>query len=105
MGVAPECDHFVGETVVQPGTLEPPCWGLAKPMSDDKFSAERVLELLGSVKYPGFPRDVVTLGMVAGVDVAGDAVRVRLRLPGGRAVPRELHAEMANALAPLGLRV
>ena len=74
-------------------------------MSDDKVSAERVLELLGGVKYPGFPRDVVTLGMVAGVDFSSDAVRVQLRLPGGRAVPRELHAEITSALAPLGRRV
>jgi ATP-binding protein involved in chromosome partitioning len=71
-------------------------------MSDDKVAAERVLALLGGVKYPGFPRDVVTLGMVAGVDVDDRTVRVRLRVPGGRPPPDGLQAQIASALAPLG---
>jgi len=73
-------------------------------MNDDKaVGAESVLEALGRVKYAGFPRDIVTLGMVEGVDVAAGRARVRVRLPGGRALPDALRGQMAEALAPLGL--
>lgn len=73
-------------------------------MSDDKaVGAERILEALGRVQYAGFPRDIVTLGMVDGVDVEAGRARVRVRLPGGRAVPDALRAQMSEAVAPLGL--
>lgn len=75
-------------------------------MSDDKASLERAKEALRSVTYPGFPRDIVTLGMVAGLERLDGAVRVNLRLPGGRtALPDGLERDMAAALEPLGLRL
>lgn len=73
-------------------------------MSDDKAIIERAKEALRSVTYPGFPRDIVTLGMVAGLENPEGAIRVHVRLPGGRTVvPEPLEKEMADALAPLGL--
>jgi len=75
-------------------------------MGDDKPTAQTVRELLAGVKYPGFPRDVVSLGMVADVVVDEARVTVLLRLPSGRTdVPPVLEREVAAALAPLGLPV
>jgi len=75
-------------------------------MSDDKASLERVRDALRSVTYPGFPRDIVALGMVAGIEALEGAARVNLRLPGGRqAPPEQLEHDMATALAELGLRL
>ncbi|MFN8599036.1 MAG: Mrp/NBP35 family ATP-binding protein [Candidatus Binatia bacterium] len=74
-------------------------------MSDDKPTQELVRELLARVKYPGFPRDVVSLGIVADVQIAGRDVAIALRLPGGRTdVPPVLEREIAAALAERGLR-
>ena len=74
-------------------------------MSDDKPTQELARELLARVKYPGFPRDVVSLGIVADVQIAGSDVAILLRLPGGRTdVPPVLEREIAAALAERGLR-
>lgn len=73
-------------------------------MSDDKASLQSAKEALRAVTYPGFPRDIVTLGMVAGIEEQEGGIRVNLRLPGGRTeVPAELRQAMEAALAPLGL--
>jgi len=75
-------------------------------MRNDKASLDRAREALSSVTYPGFPRDVVTLGMVAGVEERDGAVVVDLRLPGGRRKPpAELERAMAEALSGVGLRL
>ena len=74
-------------------------------MSDDKQTAELVRELLGRVKYPGFPRDIVALGMVTEVRVSGQQAAIALRLPAGRGdVPPVLEREIAAALAERGLQ-
>ena len=74
-------------------------------MSDDKPTAELVRELLRHVRYPGFPRDIVTLGMLAEVRVEDGVAHLRLRLPSGRTdVPPVLEREIATALEPRGLR-
>ena len=78
---------------------------VAEVMSDDKPTAELARELLSQVKYPGFPRDIVSLGMVTEIRVQGQDVSVALRLPGGRTdVPPVLEREVAAALAARGLR-
>ncbi|HZJ08890.1 MAG TPA: Mrp/NBP35 family ATP-binding protein, partial [Trueperaceae bacterium] len=46
-----------------------------------KFSEERVLDALRHVKDPSLGDDIVSLGMVARVDVTGDAVALTLDLP------------------------
>lgn len=74
-------------------------------MRDDKPTAHAVRELLAGVKYPGFPRDVVSLGIVADVQV-DDGVTVVLRLPSGRTdVPPALERDITGALASLGVPV
>ncbi|HEY8517541.1 MAG TPA: P-loop NTPase [Candidatus Binatia bacterium] len=74
-------------------------------MGDDKPTPERVRELLGRVKYPGFPRDIVSLGIVADVRVDGQDAEIALRLPGGRTdVPPVLEREVTSALAEHGIR-
>ncbi len=73
-------------------------------MTDDKATLERAQDALRAVNYPGFPRDIVTLGMVAGLELLEGVIRVTLRLPGGRSeAPGELERAMAEALAPLGV--
>jgi ATP-binding protein involved in chromosome partitioning len=75
-------------------------------MGDDKLTPERVRELLGHVKLPGVPRDIVSLGIAARIDAAADRVRIGLRLPGGRnEVPDALRRDVEAALAPLGVAV
>jgi ATP-binding protein involved in chromosome partitioning len=74
-------------------------------MSDDKPTQDLVRDLLRRVNYPGFPRDVISLGVVADVQVNGSDVAIALRLPGGRTdVPPVLEHEIAAALAERGLR-
>jgi ATP-binding protein involved in chromosome partitioning len=74
-------------------------------MGDDKPTAERVRDLLGRVKYPGFPRDIVSLGMVAGVRLEPDGVEIALRLPSGRAdVPPVLERDLQAVLREHGIR-
>lgn len=73
-------------------------------MIDDKPSNDALMAALRGVKYPGFPRDLVSLGMVAEAVAAGRTARVSLRLPGGRTeIPAELARELQAAVAPTGL--
>jgi ATP-binding protein involved in chromosome partitioning len=79
-------------------------------MSDDKPSEESLLAALRRVKYPGFPRDVVSLGMVESTSVDGGKAQVSLRLPAGRsevpeALARELDAAVRSAGFTLELKV
>jgi ATP-binding protein involved in chromosome partitioning len=72
-------------------------------MSDDKPSEDSLLAVLRGVKYPGFPRDIVSLGMVERATVDGTTARVSLRLPGGRTeVPAGLARELEAAVRSLG---
>jgi len=48
-----------------------------------KLSDQTVLDALASVRYPGFSRDVVSLGVVRGVKIDGDVVELRLTLGQG----------------------
>ncbi|MEW6272100.1 MAG: Mrp/NBP35 family ATP-binding protein [Thermodesulfobacteriota bacterium] len=74
-------------------------------MSDDKRTPERVRELLGRVKYPGFPRDIVSLGMVAEIHGGQADLEIALRLPGGRTdVPPVLEREVLALLQEHGIR-
>jgi ATP-binding protein involved in chromosome partitioning len=72
-------------------------------MSDDKPSDEGLLAALRGVKYPGFPSDIVSLGMVANASLDGATARVALRLPGGRSeVPAPLARELEAAIRSAG---
>jgi ATP-binding protein involved in chromosome partitioning len=61
---------------------------------------ERVREALRAVRFPGFNRDVVRLGMVSDVAVDGGAVRVDLRP--GTDKPEVLDRLVADVRATLG---
>lgn len=59
----------------------------------------QVREVLGTVKYPGFSRDIVSFGLVKGVSVSGANVSVDISLATRDAnVPRQIHADASAAL-------
>ena len=75
-------------------------------MSDDKVSLERVQEALRAVTYPGFHKDILTLGVVQRIQPAPEGVKISLRLPGGQTtVPADLERAIGSAMNSLGLRV
>ena len=67
---------------------------------------EQIKEALKAVKYPGFSRDIVSFGLVKGVEISGDAVTVQLVLATNEpAIPRAIKAEAEKVLAALsGIR-
>ena len=67
---------------------------------------EQIKEALKAVKYPGFSRDIVSFGLVKGVEINGDAVTVQLVLATNEpAIPRAIKADAEKALAALsGIR-
>lgn len=65
------------------------------------LTREDVLAALGRVADRDLSADVVSLGMVAGVEADGGAVRVALAVPGGRA-PDGLAADVEAALTAAG---
>jgi len=61
-----------------------------------------VREKLGTVRYPGFSRDIVSFGLVKGVQISGNDVTVEISLATRDAnIPRQLHAEATAALKTL----
>jgi ATP-binding protein involved in chromosome partitioning len=66
------------------------------------ISEEQVKQTLKSVKYPGFSRDIVSFGLVKGIQVNGGAVTVQMALAtNDAAVPRTIKAEAEAALQQL----
>lgn len=66
------------------------------------ITQDQVLDTLRTVKYPGFSRDIVSFGLIKGVDVAGGAVRVKISLQTrDPEVPRTIHAQATAALEAL----
>ena len=41
---------------------------------------KNILEILKTITYPGFSRDIVSFGMVEDVNVNGDSVSVKLKI-------------------------
>ena len=41
---------------------------------------ENVLELLKSINYPGFSRDIVSFGMIKDINIDGDSVTVQMNI-------------------------
>lgn len=69
------------------------------PSRDDVFNALR------QIKYPGFTRDIVTFGLVKGVQVDGDTVSVRIEFASqSGTVHEQLEPEIRAALQALGFR-
>ena len=58
-----------------------------------------IREKLGTVRYPGFSRDIVSFGLVKGIKVTGNDVSVDIALATRDAsIPRQIHAEATTAL-------
>ena len=69
------------------------------PMS---ISEEQVREALMAVKYPGFSRDIVSFGLVKGIQITGDSVTVQLALTTNEpAVPQAIKTESEAILQAL----
>lgn len=61
-----------------------------------------VREKLGTVRYPGFSRDIVSFGLIKGIQVTGNDVTVEISLATRDAnIPRQLHGEAMAALKTL----
>jgi len=64
---------------------------------------EQVKEALAKVKYPGFSRDIVSFGLVKGIQINEGAVTVQLSLATNEpAIPRTIKSEAEAALQSLG---
>ena len=67
---------------------------------------EQVREALKGVKYPGFSRDIVSFGLVKGIQIDGDAVTVQMALATNEpAIPQAIKTEseaILQALAGVG---
>src|ERR1700730_17174533 len=62
-------------------------------------SQEQVKEALKGVKYPGFSRDIVSFGLVKGIQIEGEAVTVQLALATNEpAIPQTIKAEAEEIL-------
>ncbi|MGZ5503708.1 MAG: P-loop NTPase, partial [Chthoniobacterales bacterium] len=63
---------------------------------------EQVKEALKAVKYPGFSRDIVSFGLVKGIEIKNSSVTVQLALATNEpAVPRAIKADAETALQNL----
>src|SRR4051794_21044203 len=62
----------------------------------------QVKEALQTVKYPGFSRDIVSFGLVKGIQVAGDEVTVQMALATNEAaIPRAIKTQAEEVLRTL----
>ncbi len=66
------------------------------------MDAEQVREALRAVKFPGFSRDVVSFGLVQGVEVRGEEVFVTMEVAvENPEIARQIHAESMAVLEKL----
>ncbi len=60
---------------------------------------EQILEVLKTIKYPGFSRDIVAFGLIQSIDINGDEVAVKLTIQTRDAnIPKQLYGEIREAL-------
>ena len=63
------------------------------------ITESQITDILRTVKYPGFSRDIVSFGLLKGVIIEGSNVTVRLELATRDAgIPRQIHAAATAAL-------
>jgi ATP-binding protein involved in chromosome partitioning len=68
------------------------------------FSDAQIRETLAKVKYPGFSRDIVSFGLVKGVQIDGGTVTVQMSLATNDArVPQQIKEEAEAALRAAGV--
>ncbi len=67
------------------------------------MTEESIRAALATVKYPGFSRDIVSFGLVKGIEIAGDKATVKLEIATREPdVPRKIYTDAAAAVAGLG---
>src|SRR4051812_5234463 len=65
-------------------------------------SEEQVKNALTGVKYPGFSRDIVSFGLVKGIEVDKEAVTVRLIITTNEpAIPQRIKSDAESLLREL----
>jgi ATP-binding protein involved in chromosome partitioning len=70
--------------------------------SHDMITESQIQEALRTVKYPGFSRDIVSFGLVKGVQLEAGQVTVKLTVQTrDPAVPQQIQAEVLSVLTPL----
>src|SRR5436190_24354392 len=63
------------------------------------ITESQIADVLRTVKYPGFSRDIVSFGLVKGIVLDGANVTVKLELATRDAnIPRQIHAAATAAL-------
>jgi ATP-binding protein involved in chromosome partitioning len=66
------------------------------------MTQDEILEVLRSVKYPGFSRDIVSFGLVKGVEITGADVTIRISLQTrDPELPRKIHGDAIAALSAM----
>jgi ATP-binding protein involved in chromosome partitioning len=67
------------------------------------MTEESIRTALAKVKYPGFSRDIVSFGLVKGIEIDGDKAIVRLEIATREPeLPRQVYTDAAAAVAGLG---
>jgi ATP-binding protein involved in chromosome partitioning len=67
------------------------------------INPQTIREALGSVKYPGFSRDIVSFGLVRNIALDGADIEVQLVLTtNDTGIARQIHADATAALQALG---
>jgi ATP-binding protein involved in chromosome partitioning len=67
------------------------------------MTEESIRSALATVKYPGFSRDIVSFGLVKGIEIDGDKATVKLEIATREPdLPRKVYTEAAAAVAGLG---
>ncbi|MFT4549914.1 MAG: ATP-binding protein involved in chromosome partitioning [Verrucomicrobiales bacterium] len=67
------------------------------------MTEESIRSALSTVKYPGFSRDIVSFGLVKGIEINGDKATVKLEIATREPeLPRKVYTEAAAAVANLG---
>ncbi len=63
------------------------------------ITEEQIREKLAGVNYPGFSRDIISFGLVKGIEVSGDDVVVKISMATkDAAIPKEIHDKADAAL-------
>ncbi len=81
------------------------CLGKTVPCSNrnTKVDQDTILKILKKVNYPGFSRDIVSFGLVKGVEINEGHVSVGLAVTtADKSIPEKLHAAIDQALKDAG---
>ena len=70
--------------------------------ANDKITQERILDILKTVKFPKLSRDIVSFGLVKGVEIEDGLVRVKVRVAArDKNIPVAIEHDISRALRDL----